>query len=160
MGKGGARIGAGRKPNPNSVRSLRRARQQATVLQHPSSPPAPPLVAVPVPVLDEADAPNDLNLEQRRVWMELAPLAMQNGRLTSATSDAFKAGCRWVVIERACAASVTDQGSSTHDRAMKWASRFYAEFSLTPGGKPMADPKLPAVDEDEAFFGGSSATGG
>lgn len=103
--------------------------------------------------MDEADAPNDLTMEERRVWLELAPFAIQNGRFSPATADAFKAGCRWIAIERACVASVTDRGSATHDRAMKWASRFYAEFSLTPSGRPMVAAPT-RVDEDDAFFGG------
>lgn len=78
---------------------------------------------------------------------------MANGHLTDATSAAFKNYCRWVVIERACSASVTDRGSSTHDRAMKWVAKFYAEFSLTPGGRPIALPAAAPVDEDAAFFG-------
>jgi hypothetical protein len=61
-------------------------------------------------------------------------------------------------VERACAASVTDKGSATHDRAMKWVVRFYDEFSLTPGGRQVAVQR-PATDADDEFFGGAHAGG-
>lgn len=159
MAPGGKRHNAGRKTDPNSVRSRRKARQQAkqqsaTVLQHPSVPPqAHALRVEPTVALDEADAPNDLTLDERHVWLEFAPIAMKNGRLGEATAAAFKNYCRWVKLERDCSASVIDRGSSTHDRAMKWAARFYEEFSLTPGGRAVVEPSAQVRDEDEEFFG-------
>lgn len=156
--RGGKRIGAGRPPEPNSVRSRRRAQQQATVLQHPSVPAQTVPRDPEIPELDEADAPDDLTMEERRVWLEFASVAMANGRLTPSTSAAFKTYCRWVVVERNCASSVTDRGSSTHDRAMKWVARFYDEFSLTPGGRAVAKSQTPQADPDDAFFGGVSVS--
>lgn len=154
MARGGARLGAGRKPEPNSVRSRRKARQQATVLQHPSVPTKS--VELPVSIgVDEADAPNDLTMDERKVWLEFAPIAIKNGRLSQATAAAFANYCRWVLIERTCAASVTDRGSATHDRAMKWVARFYEQFSLTPAGRAMVEAGTPARDEDEEFFHGA-----
>lgn len=99
-------------------------------------------------------------MDERKVWLEFATIATKNGRLSEATAAAFKNYCRWVVIERACSSSVTDKGSATHDRAMKWVARFYEQFSLTPGGRAVVEPAAAARDDDEEFFGGPRVAGG
>ncbi len=162
--KGGRRHGAGRKPDPNSVRSLRKARLEGrgTVLQHPSVPkqpsePEPP--PVPPLVVDEFHVPNDLTVEQRQFWLLYAPEASRKRTLTKETEEAFKSYLPWLVINRDCSVSVTDRGSATHDRAMKWVAKFHKEFDLSPDGRPVVVPASAVRDEDEEFFGGSNVAG-
>lgn len=161
MGRGGSRIGAGRKSEPNSVRSKRRQRQQATVLQHPSSP--PPASTFPhVPTTDPAspieefDAPNDLTADERSVWLKQAPHAFANRTLTRASAMAFERYCKVVVLERNESKS-SGMGGSNHRGLLKQINELEKQFMLTPTGKPMfeAAPPVPQADSDDAFFGGA-----
>ena len=86
---GGARRGAGRPKKSEAERLVagNASKVAARVLAHPSVPaPEPPAV----PLVTEFDAPNDLSVEERLVWLELAPHAMQAGTLTPSSSLAFK----------------------------------------------------------------------
>lgn len=103
------------------------------LLQHPSAPVEP----VPLPTVDEADAPNDLTMDERHVWLELAPFAMQAGTLVPATAAAFKTFVRWETLDRQFAASVLEKGSGKHVQATKEAKAGYYDFCLRPVGKPM-----------------------
>src|SRR5262245_36064581 len=136
VGSGGRRRGAGRKAMSPERRFVTgdAGNHGAVLLQHPSAPPPPPL---PLPVLDEADAPNELTMEERHVWLELAPHAMQAGTLVPGTQAAFVTWCRWVLLERQFAVSVLEKGSAKHVQAAKEAKAGYYDFGLRPTGKPM-----------------------
>lgn len=134
---------------------------RGNVLQHPSAPKQTPTAPPPQPPLpvDEFNVPNDLTVEQRQFWLVYGPEAARKGTLTKETEAAFKAYIPWLVINKDCAASVTDRGSATHDRAMKWVAKFHKEFDLSPDGRPVVVPQTAVKDDDEEFFGGANVAG-
>lgn len=133
---GGARRGAGRPRKTDDERLVagNASKVAARVLAHPSAP-AP---VAPLPEVTEFDAPNDLSVEERLVWLELAPHAMQAGTLTQASALAFRVLCRNIVLERRYGQSVTDQGSSNHRGMIQRVEGGLDAFGLRPMGKPMA----------------------
>lgn len=153
-GHGGKRPGSGRKPKDPALRALDgNAGHRSKVVPHPSAPPPP----VPLPKLDESDAPDELTFEQRAVWLELAPYAMQNGTLTEATSLGFRLLCKNVALERMYSASVMDRGGANHRGLIQRIDAELLRFNLAPCGKPVASghPEKPAVDPLKArYFGG------
>lgn len=137
-GSGGRRVGAGRPRKSSDEHFVTGdAGRRGRVLEHPSSA-VVPIQPTSAAVIDEADAPNDLSLDERRIWLELAPFAMANGTLTAATSAAFSAFVRWEQLSRALAMSVLEKGTSKHIQAHKEAIKGYYDFNLRPTGKPMA----------------------
>lgn len=162
---GGRRPGSGRKkltPEQKAVRA--RAKNAGRVLAHPSSAglPAtsqvtPPTTDEPSP-FDEFDAPNDLGLEERQVWLKQAPHAFKNRTLTRASALAFERYCRVVVMERNEANS-SGRGGPNHRGLLKQVNSYELQFLLTPCGKPMVEPPaapVAVVDENDAYFGGPS----
>lgn len=145
VGRGGRRIGAGRKPKPKPAR----------VLAHPSAPVVPPSTNEPSPV-EEFDAPNDLTADERAVWLKQAPHAFKNRTLTRASAMAFERYCKVVMMERAEANS-SARGGANHRGLLKQINAYELQFLLVPSGKPMPDVQAPAapstIDENEAFFG-------
>jgi hypothetical protein len=160
VGSGGRRPGAGRKPKSAELRVLdgnasHRKRKAADVVQHPSAPTEPPPPALPK--LDEADAPNELDFEERAVWLELAPHAIANGTLTTATALGFRMLCRNVALEKQYARSVNDRGTANHRGLIQRIDAELLRFNLAPCGKPVGQPETakPAVDPMKAkYFGG------
>lgn len=157
--KGGRRIGAGRKPDPNSKRQQKLARQAAEmsgarVLTHPSSPPvAPPTTNPPSPI-EEFDAPDDLSLEERAVWLKQAPHAFRMRTLTRVTALAFERYCKVVILERNEAKS-SGMGGANHRGLLKQINSYETQFMLCPIGKPVVEPAVPNPaqhDEDDEFF--------
>lgn len=163
-GSGGRRIGSGRKLKDAAARALDGGathRKKGRVLTHPSVPATLPAAAPPVPInLDEADAPNDLSADERRVWLELTPLAMRLGTFKPEYAIAFKLLCRNVVLERRYALSVTDAGGSSHRGLIQIIDRELRFFQLSPdaGGKSGSnESEKPAVDPlKEKYFAGGS----
>lgn len=156
-GHGGARAGAGRKPKSAEERRLAGAASHGRkVLPHPSAPSAPP--PPPKTTVDEADAPNDLTLEERQVWLRLAPKAIDAQTLTDETGDYFKMFCRVVALEERYAKSVMDAGTANHRGLIQRAAAMYKDFNIAPFGKPVvsgAPAAAPAVDPLKAkYFGG------
>lgn len=139
MARGGRRAGSGRKPKPDWERELDgNAGHRPKVVTHPSIPvPAEP---EPVPV-EEFDAPNDLTMDERHVWLELAPHAFAARTLTKATALAFRMLCRNVVLERDMRASVLDKGRAAHQGMIAKLDAELLRFSLNPCGKPMFQAK-------------------
>ncbi len=128
-GSGGSRPGSGRKPKGALEHGLDgTVSQVARVFTHPSSAPAE---------IEEFDAPDDLTMDERHVWMELAPFAFQNRTLTKATSLAFRILCRNVVLERAFAQSVNDKGTANHRGMIQRVDAELRNFNLLPCGKPI-----------------------
>lgn len=107
--------------------------------------------------VSEEDAPNDLSLEERLVWLRLAPFALAAGTLTDAWALAFCLLCRNIALERRYAGSVTDAGGASHRGLVQIIDRELLRFKLSPnGGESTEAPAAPAVDPmKEKYFGGS-----
>ena len=144
MPRGGRRVGAGRKPKGQ-------AGYPARVLAHPSS--VVPTTN-PLPPVEEFDAPDDLTMEERAVWMKQAPHAFKHRTLTRATAMSFERYCKVVVLERNETRS-SAVGGANHRGLLRQINSYELQFMLTPAGKPMLEPPpVVAQDEDEAFFAG------
>lgn len=155
-GSGGRRKGAGRKPKSAAERALAgTSGHRTTVVRHPSSPALPP--PAPKTELSEEDAPNDLTMDERRVWLELAPKAMDAGTLTPDTAEYFKLFCRTVCLEKKFAASMLDAGAANHRGLIQRCQAMYKDFDLAPFGKAKlgaGKPAAPPVDPlKEKYFG-------
>ena len=137
-GHGGSRPGAGRKPKSSHLRGLDGG------AGHRGAAPAAPKATVEV---EEFDAPNSLTLEQRRVWMELAPHAFAARTLTKGTMESFVMLCRNVLIERGLAAGAL-AGTADHRGMIQRVDAEMAAFNLRPCGKAIyeaePDGKAPA----------------
>lgn len=148
MPRGGKRIGAGRKPKNRT----------ATVLKHPSVPSVVPTTN-PASPIEEFDAPNDLSIEERAIWLKQAPFAFANRTLTKASALAFERYCKLVVLERNEAKS-SGVGGANHRGLLKQINALELQFLLTPSGKAMPSTDTPlTVDDDAEFFGGTGAGG-
>ena len=149
-GKGsGGHAGAGRKPKTALQHAVDGT--SARVLPHPSAP-----VATAPPVVEEFDAPNDLTMDERHVWVELAPFAFANGTLVKSTSLAFRLLCRNIVLEKAMSVSL-DRGGPNHRGLIQRVDAELLRFNLAPCGKPMYrtvdQPKpAPAVNPLNRFL--------
>ena len=156
MPRGGRRIGAGRKTDPNSVRSQRKAqqegRQTATVLQHPSAPPSLP--PPELPVADEFAVPDDLSVEERNVWLQLSTEAFKARTLHRGNAERFKILCKNIIRERALA--ITDLGGGKHRGMIQLVEKGLDVFMLGAYGRPIVQAAPTHVDSDDAFFGGAS----
>lgn len=123
---GGRRPGSGRKKgskNPGRVLAM----------------PAPPSTNYPPEPIEEFDAPDSLDREQRAVWLAQAPHAFQNRTLTRATALAFERYCKAVVWE-AKEAESSARGGANHRGLLKQINTYELQFMLAPCGKPLADP--------------------
>lgn len=137
MPRGGARAGAGRKPKSAAEKALTgNPGHRGRVLVHPAFGGADVPMLAPV---DEFDAPNDLSVDERMVWLQLAPFAFRRRTLTKATTLAFCLLCRNVVLERRYAGSMTDAGGSNHRGMIQRIDAELTAFDLRPMGKPILD---------------------
>lgn len=143
-GWGGRRPGSGAKRRKSdaqmeitgSPRRRRSSEPAGRVLHHPSaaSPKAPEL-----PKVDETDCPNELDVEGRKVWIELAPHAYAAGTLTPATRYAFTLLCQNIVMERAMRQAPLAIGTANHRGIIQRIDAELLAFNIRPCGKPMAD---------------------
>lgn len=147
-GHGGKRRGAGRPRKSAEEHWLTGdAGRRGRVLTHPSAPSA----AEPDEI-EEFDAPNELTVDERHVWMELAPHAFKAGTLRPSTAYAFIVLCRHVLLERQFAQSVTEKGSTKHTAALKEVNKGLDVYGLRANGKPLhGRSQLPVVNEVDAF---------
>lgn len=153
MPRGGRRIGAGRKPKPKDSNTL-----SARVLNHPSSSGVVPTTDGPGEI-EEFDAPNDLGLDERHVWLKQAPHAFKNRTLTRSTALSFERYCKVVVLERNEAKS-SGVGGPNHRGLLRQINAYELQFMLTPAGKPVIkSASVPVQDADDAFFGGPRVAG-
>lgn len=142
-GHGGRRAGAGAKPKTALEHAITGdAGRRGRVLNHPSSSDAPATALVEV---EEFDAPDDLTMEQRHVWLKLAPHAFKARTLTRATELAFSMLCRNIALEKRYAESVTDQGSANHRGLIQRIDAELSAFNLRPAGKPIFEAEAPAT---------------
>ena len=154
-GSGGRRVGAGAKRKDQALRALDgNASHRGRVLSHPSAPVVPPLgpTAADI-VVDEAHAPDTLTIDERRVWLKLAPLAIQKGTLTPFNEQAFEMLCKNIVGERAL--RLTDPYSPNHRGMIQRVDVELGDFGLRAFGKAAAgESSKPAVDPmKEKYFG-------
>jgi hypothetical protein len=169
MGRGGARLGAGRKP----------AIRPGLGLEAVSRPEA---AAVPV----SASVPADLPSEQIVYWCRYAPLAVQARTLTETTAPAFRMLCELEAERSAVKAdldrdgrmvvkvSVDDGGTVTREKRLHPLTAHYlrlcrqveallARFTLAPFGKaslagrPPDEAAARQAERRAAFFGWSPA---
>lgn len=153
-GHGGARVGSGRKRKSKEERRLSgNAGHRSNVVPHPSVPAASTKQAVE---LDEADAPDDLTLDERHIWMQLAPHAMAKGMLRPEWRLAFKDLCRNIVIMQRLAKSPLDAGGPHHRGMIGAVDRELLRFDLAPCGKRVVDEEPAAVDPMERKYFGSA----
>lgn len=94
---------------------------------------------------DEAHAPDELTLDERLVWLRLAPLAVEKGTLTKATAFAFVLLCRNIVLERRLAQSVQEAGSASHRGMIQRVDAELGDFALRAFGKPLVQKKKAAT---------------
>lgn len=148
MPRGGRRNGAGRKPKNLTAR----------VLQHPSTPTIP--TTNESSPIEEFDAPDSLSLEARQVWMKQATYAFASRTLTHASAMAFERYCEVVVLERNERKS-SGVGGANHRGLLKELRALEERFLLAPMGKAMPvteAPPAPALNSDDAYFGGVSGS--
>lgn len=150
-GRGGRRVGAGRKPKLQMVGGVvQRAASVAQVVVRP------PTTNGPSPV-EEFDAPDSLTMPERQVWLAQAPHAFRMRTLTRATAFAFERYCRLVVREVGEAQGSGLNGPN-HRGLLREIRAYEQQFMLTPCGKPMPEAvPVPQQDDDDAFFGGPVA---
>jgi hypothetical protein len=148
-GSGGKRTGAGRPRKPRDEGEVPKGR----VLTHPRTNVTFLRSAAPAPVVvEEFDAPNELTLDERRVWMELAPHAFKHGTLTPSTSKAFVALCRIVLREGEMAASVLDRCSTKHMNVFREMNKGLDAFGLRPDGKVSVEAPAQAEPQKAAYW--------
>lgn len=138
MGWGGKRPNAGRKP------------KSATVLRHPSVP-----TTNQISPIEEFDAPDDLTMEERAVWLKQASHAFKNRTLTKASAMAFERYCKVVMLERNEAKS-SGVGGANHRGLLKQLNELERQFLLSPDGRPMPEQQeqvtTPAVPSGLSKF--------
>ncbi len=153
-GSGGARPGSGPKKKDAVARALDgNAGHRGKVLAHPSS--APSTSSAPWLIVDEEHAPDALSVDERNVWLSLAPLALGRGTLTPETHYAFQQLCRNVVLERRYAVSPDGAGTPNHRGMIQRVEAGLGDFGLRAFGKPLAPPEAKPVADPvkERFFG-------
>ena len=145
MGRGGARQGAGRKPNDKTaiVLSLQGDRMASPPayerVEWPSAPSCDG-VALGIP-------PEDLSEAEQAAWKVHAPLALAQDTLVEATVPGFRELCKLAVQQKAFSDRIAVLGltSSDADRLLKrWEKGAVLlngklkDFKLTAFGKPEA----------------------
>jgi hypothetical protein len=113
----------------------------ARVLSHPS---VPPPTTNPLSPVEEFDAPDDLALEERAVWLKQAPHAFRQRTLTKSTALSFERYCKVVVLERNEAKS-SGLGGANHRGLLKQVNQYELQFLLTPNGRPIVEPEAEAA---------------
>ena len=144
MPRGGRRPGSGRKPKAAALRAIdggaaHRSEAYAFVL------PVPPSTnSSQAPPVDEFEAPDSLNPEERKVWLRQSPFAFKARTLTPATALSFERYCRMAVMEAAMMLDPDTAGSSNHRGLMQRINALELQFMLTPCGKALLDQSEPA----------------
>lgn len=149
---GGARVGSGRKrrdPKGAWLAGGKRPGPRAVPSVSPGE-----HASAPGPTVTR---PKGLSIEDGAVWDELAPLALEIGTLTVATSMAFADLCAFIVLERKLRLSPLGCAGPDHRGMIARVEAGRARFRL------IADGKAPAAEEpkDEwAEFDGSQLVKG
>lgn len=148
MGRGGVRVGAGRKPKSAALALVHGSSDRGTRPEVSVSV-APDVLGVPVAAVGE---PEHLPAPHLAVWRQLAPLAHKQGTLTPETALAFEDLCEAIVIKRALLADIQKDGWTRnpvsgkkahpllghHRGMMQRVEVGLARFKLAPIGKDEA----------------------
>lgn len=145
LGSGG-HAGAGRKPKNSQQEHLTGSKSRRKV----------PSVAASLPSLDEFDAPNDLTVDERNVWVQLAPGAFKEHTLTKATEYAFSEMCRDIVALARMRLDPDKVGGADFRGMRQQIRAELKSFRIGPVGKPMVDDAPKAVDPFDQFDGGAT----
>ena len=149
MGSGG-HAAAGRKPKNAQQERLTGSKSQAKgVMVLPDG-------AKYVQAGEEFDAPNDLTVDERNVWLQLAPGAFKARTLTRATEAAFKLLCQDVLLERELRMDPDKRGGADHRGMRQQVRAEMKAFGISPVGKPMADEAPRPEDPFAEFDGGAT----
>lgn len=134
MPRGGRRPGSGRKPKSALEKAVTGdpGHRGGRVLTHPSGGQVPVAATI-----EECDAPDELTMDERRVWMRLAPYAIAAGTLQPEMSHAFSVLCQNVVRERVLASDPKTYCGSGHLQMIKTIDTELLRFNLSPCGKPI-----------------------
>jgi hypothetical protein len=149
MPRGGARVGAGRKPLKAVEKDVMgNPGRRARVLAHPGA----GHVAVVAPIVG-VEAPEDLTSEERAVWVSLAAHALAARTLTPATALGFRVLVRNVVLEHYLATG-EDRGGPNHRGILQRVDAELLRFCLAPFGKAIyeAEPVATPVNPLEKFL--------
>ena len=141
-GSGGARPGSGSKPKPLAQKVLAGTASGAERRQ----------AAVPV-VVDEFDAPNDLTIDERKIWIALAPHAFKARTLTPGTSFRFVRLCQQVVLEQQLLRDGEQRGNANQRGVTQRVDAGMVAFGIAPLGKPMQDDAPKVLDPFDQFDG-------
>jgi len=96
--------------------------------------------------------PKGLSDEDKAVWDELAPLALEQKTLTVTTAMAFADLCGYIVLERKLRAAPLAVAGPDHRGMMQRVEAGRARFRLIPDGKPVVVVEQPK-DEWAEFDG-------
>jgi hypothetical protein len=143
IGSGG-HAASGKKPKDRATRNLHGARDRQRAGSGGQLPP-----------VEEFNAPNDLNTDERNVWLDLAPGAFKARTLTKATAYAFKLLCRNVLLEQALRADVEKRGGADHRGVLQRVENGLTAFGLRAIGKPILSDEPPKVEDPFAEFDGT-----
>jgi len=169
-GSGGARVNTGPKPMDEATLALRGSRPRRKPVLAVSRP-----ANLPQQAPERVNCPEDLPIDQKAVWDALAPEAMAQRTLTSATASAFRDLCEAIVIKRLMLAQIQTDGMTLvdvsvdgagvehqslrahpllakHQGMMVRVESGMARFLLTATGKPSVEQAAP-VDEFAEFDG-------
>lgn len=141
LGSGGHPAG-GRKPKSDADKHVHGSRNRGNQ-------------AASLPEVDEFDAPNDLTVEERHVWLRLAPGAFKARTLTKATEYAFILLCRNVLLEQRLRVDPELCGGANHRGILQRVETGLTAFGLRALGKPMQDEVPKVVDPFDEFESGS-----
>jgi len=157
MGRGGRRVGAGRKPKDRKGIVLSMAGNRREEL-----PPA----LTPEERDSLRDPPPELSPAEKKHWRRLAPLAMDRDTLVPATEAGFRELCARMAQVEAFDAKIALVGCDTLDalpfqkERRSWArdlNTSLKDFKLTAFGKPETSGKPKAAPNAfAAAFGGPS----
>lgn len=128
FGHGGRRAGAGRKPKMAVVPPSAAVTASAPSTNSDAGG-AEPLAA-------DFHAPDDLSADECKVWMKLAPHALQRQTLTTATALSFEMLCRNIVLERSLAVDPDARATANHRGLIQRIDAELLRFDLSPNGKP------------------------
>lgn len=145
MARGGARVGAGRKPKDRSAALVSGSRQRMRIVPPTATNEANEPQA-------EVNRPKGLSDDDKAVWDELAPFALEQRTLTPAMAMAFADLCGYIVLERRLRIAPLAVGGADHRGLMQRIEVQRARFRLVPDGKPVIVSEGPK-DEFAEFDG-------
>ena len=159
MARGGARSGAGRKPREKRGVVLGMDGARRVDLRPAVSPEEQSALLKP---------PDELSATEKAVWLECAPLALEERTLTPSKVPGFREFCTRLANVRALDARIQVLGVATQDalrysaERRGWATLLAAslkDFKLTAFGKPATSEKPKQAVNPFAALGAQKSTG-